>query len=133
MIMVDASVWIDFFTGSDTAETKHLADLLEDGAAPLGLADLSLFEVLRGFRHPQDFLAARQALAILPVVEIGGEHNALAAAEHYRALRARGITVNSPVDVLLASYCIEHEHALLHSDRDFDALESLHGLKVWRH
>lgn len=133
MILIDASVWIDFFNGRNNPEVSRLADLLEDGAAPLGMADLVLFEVLRGFRHPEDFLAARQALAALPVVEIGGEHNAVAAAEHYRALRAHGVTIGSPVDVLLASYCIEHGHALLHSDRDFDALETLRGLRVWRH
>lgn len=133
MILVDSSAWIDFFNGSDTPEAQRLAELLEDGAAPLGMADLVLFELLRGFRHPQDFLAARAALAALPVVEIGGERNAAAAAEHYRALRALGVTIASPVDVLLASYCIEHGHALLHSDRDFDALETLRGLRVWRH
>lgn len=133
MIFVDASVWIDFFNGSDSPEVARLADLLHDGAAPLGMADLTLFEVLRGFRHHQDFLAARHALAALPVVDIGGEVNSLAAAEHYRALRTQGVTIKSPVDVLLASFCIEHGHALLHSDRDFDALESRRGLRVWRH
>lgn len=133
MILVDASVWIDFFNGRDTREAGHLADLLNDGAAPLGMADLTLFEVLRGFRHPQDFLAARHALSGLAVIDIGGEASALAAAEHYRALRAAGISIHSPVDVLLASFCIEHGHALLHNDHDFDALETLRGLRVWRH
>lgn len=133
MIFVDASVWIDFFNGQETVEVRRLAELLADGAAPLGMADLTLFEVLRGFRHPQDFLAARHALAALPVMDIGGATNALAAADHYRALRAQGVTIRSPIDVLLASYCIEHDHALLHSDQDFDALETLCGLRVWRH
>ena len=133
MILVDSSVWIDFFNGRNVAAVSRLADLLEDGSAPLCMADLVLFEVLRGFREEQDFHAARRTLAALPVVEIGGEDEALRAAEHYRALRAQGYTVRSPVDVLLASYCIEHDYALLHSDRDFDVLESLRGLKVWRH
>jgi len=133
VIFVDASVWIDFFNGHDTPEVARLADLLHDGAAPLGIADLTLFEVLRGFRHPQDFLAARHALAALPVSDIGGEANVLAAADHYRALRTLGVTINSPVDVLLASFCIENGYALLHSDRDFDALETQRGLRVWRH
>jgi len=133
MILVDSSVWIDFFNGRAVAAVSRLADLLEDGSAPLGMADLVLFEVLRGFREEQDFHAARRTLAALPVVEIGGEDEALRAAQHYRALRAQGYTVRSPVDVLLASYCIEHDYALLHSDRDFDVLESLRGLKVWRH
>jgi len=133
VIFVDASVWIDFFNGQPTPAVERLGGLLADGAAPLGMADLTLFEVLRGFRHPQDYLAARHALAALPVIGIGGEANALAAAEHYRALRTQGITVRSPIDVLLASFCIEHGYALLHSDRDFDALEAHRGLRVWRH
>jgi predicted nucleic acid-binding protein len=133
MILVDSSVWIDFFNGRQGEAVERLADLLTDGSAPLGMPDLVLFEVLRGFRHEQDFQAARRTLSALPVVDIGGEAEVRAAAQHYRALRAAGVTVRSPIDVLLASYCIEHEHALLHSDRDFDALESLRGLKVWRH
>lgn len=133
MILVDSSVWIAFFNGRPCEAVDRLADLLGDGSAPLGMPDLVLFEVLRGFRHEQDFQAARRTLAALPVVEIGGEEEVMRAAQHYRALRASGVTVASPIDVLLASYCIEHDHALLHADRDFDALESLRGLKVWRH
>jgi predicted nucleic acid-binding protein len=133
MILVDSSVWIDFFNGRNVAAVARLTDLLEDASAPLVMADLVLFEVLRGFRDEQDFNAARRTLAELPVVEIGGAEEALRAAQHYRALRAHGRTVHSPIDVLLASYCIEHDCALLHSDRDFDVLESLRGLKVWRH
>ncbi|MCV2356990.1 PIN domain-containing protein [Paucibacter sp. B2R-40] len=133
MILVDSSVWIDFFNGRDTVGVRRLSDLLEDASAPLALADLVLFEVLRGFRDERDYLAARRALAALDVVEIGGEQSALHAAEHYRALRAGGFTVNSPVDVLQASFCIENDYALLHSDRDYDAMESLRGLKVWKH
>jgi predicted nucleic acid-binding protein len=133
MILVDSSVWIDFFNGRDVAAVSRLVDLLDDGSAPLAMADLVLFEVLRGFRDEQDFNAARRVLAELPVLNIGGEPEALRASQHYRALRARGHTIRSPIDVLLASYCIENDYALLHSDRDFDVLESLRGLKVWRH
>ncbi len=132
MILVDSSVWIDFFNGHENAGVERLADLLADGTAPLTMADLVLFEVLRGFRDEQDFNAARRTLAALPVVEIGGEDEAVRAARHYRLLRSRGLTVNSPVDVLLASFCIEHDSALLHNDRDFDALERHAGLRVWR-
>ena len=132
MILVDSSVWIDFFNGHENAGVERLADLLADGTAPLTMADLVLFEVLRGFRDEQDFNAARRTLAALPVVEIGGDDEAVRAARHYRLLRSRGLTVNSPVDVLLASFCIEHDSALLHNDRDFDALERHSGLRVWR-
>jgi predicted nucleic acid-binding protein len=114
MILVDSSVWIDFFNGRAVAAVARLTDLLEDGGAPLVMADLVLFEVLRGFRDEQDFNAARRTLAELPVVEIGGAEEAQRAAQHYRALRAHGRTIRSPIDVLLASYCIEHDLSLIH-------------------
>ena len=132
MILVDSSVWIDFFNGRTTRQTDQLAWLLDD-MAPVAVADLVLFEVLRGFRHERDHLAARKTLAELTTVDIGGEHNALQAVQHDRLLRAMGYTVRSPIDILQASYCIEHDHALLHNDADFDVMEDLRGLKVWRH
>lgn len=133
MILVDSSVWIDFFNGQRPEPVRQLQALLADTSAPLAMADLVLFEVLRGFRHEQDYLAARNTLTRLPCVDIGGASAALRAAEHYRAIRALGRTVRSPVDVLLASFCIERGYALLHADRDFDAFEELRGLRTWRH
>lgn len=132
MILVDSSVWIDFFNGRTTAQTERLALLLDD-MAPVAVADLVLFEVLRGFRHERDYLAARKTLTALSVVDVGGEDNALQAAQHDRLLRAMGYTIRSAVDVLQASYCIDHDYALLHNDADFDVMENLRGLKVWRH
>lgn len=132
MILIDSSVWIDFFNGRTNAASDSLASLLEEGAAPLATADLVLFEVLRGFRHEPDYLAASRAFRALDVVAIGGEAIARSAAQHYRELRARGITIASPIDMLQAAYCIENNYALLHNDRDFDALEELRGLRVWR-
>jgi predicted nucleic acid-binding protein len=132
VILVDSSVWIDFFNGRANETSDTLAALLEEGAAPLAIADLVLFEVLRGFRHERDYLAASRALRALDVVSIGGETTARSAAQHYRELRARGVTIASPIDVLQAAYCIENNYALLHSDRDFEFLETLRGLRVWR-
>ena len=133
MILVDSSVWIDFFNGRSTESVAILAQLLDEAAAPLAIADLALFEVLRGFRFERDYLAAERVLRALDVVPIGGDALCRAAALHYRDLRARGITIASPIDVLQASYCIENNYALLHSDADFDAMETWRGLKVWRH
>ena len=133
MILVDSSVWIDFFRGRDNAAVEQLAELLNEAAAPIAIADLALFEVLRGFRHEHDYVAADRVMRALDVIPIGGDATCRAAAQHYRELRARGVTIASPIDVLQATYCIEHNHALLHNDRDFDAMESLRGLKVWRH
>ena len=132
MILVDSSVWIDFFRGAENAAVGQLNALLSDSSSPLGNADLVLFEVLRGFRTTSLSRQAQSLLCDLPQVEIGGMRNAQLAAEHYRALREHGFTIRSPIDVLLASYCITHGHLLLHRDADFDVIETLRGLKVWR-
>jgi predicted nucleic acid-binding protein len=131
MILVDSSVWIDFFRQAETPMSHQLVVLLQDGNSTVATADLVIFEVLRGFRYDRSRLAAQSILLDLPIVEIGGIDNALRAAEHDRALRAKGYTIRSPIDVLLASYCITHGHMLLHRDADFDAIETLRGLKSW--
>ena len=133
MILVDSSVWIDFFRNTSNASTNRLVKCLQDDEAAVGVADLVVFEVMRGFHQAVDQTRAKDLLLGLEVVEIGGLENALVAAQHYRELRLRGHTVRSPIDVLLASYCIAHGHFLLHRDADFDLLETLRGLKVWRH
>jgi predicted nucleic acid-binding protein len=133
MILVDSSVWIDFFNQQKSAANVKLTELLQDGIATVATADLVVFEVLRGFRSDRALQLARDFLLDLPTVEIGGIDNALQAAEYDRALRAKGITIASPIDVLLASYCITHGHTLLHRDADFDVMQTLRGLKTWPH
>ena len=133
MILVDSSVWIDFFKGENNPTTLRLAQLLSDNKADVAVADLIVFEVLRGFRQGPALRAAQAYLSALPQVDLGGLDNALLAAEHYRELRERGYTIRSPIDVLLVSYCITHNHLLLHRDTDFDVMQTLRGLKVWPH
>jgi predicted nucleic acid-binding protein len=133
MILVDASVWIDYLSGTRNSTTQVLDTLLLDGSSPVAMADLVVFEVLRGFRSGRQLDQARMLFMTLPQLEIGGLHNAVEAADHYRALRSAGYTISSPIDVLLASYCISHGHVLLHRDADFDAIEALRGLKTWPH
>ena len=135
MILVDSSVWIDFFRGAANTATDQLVKLLKGGRleAEVGVADLVVYEVMRGFDKPKNRERARDLLLAIPVVEIGGLDNALLAAGHYNALRLRGYTVRSPIDVLLASYCITHGHLLLHRDADFDVLQTLRGLQTWPH
>lgn len=136
MLVVDSSVWIAFFHGAPRPAAEVLAQLLEAGEVRLVVPDLVLFEVLRGFRSEHDLRAARrlmEALSIEPVLEPGESHRlALAATEHDRSLRQRGLTVRSPVDVLVATFCIERDYALLHDDRDFDGFAQWRGLRVWR-
>ena len=135
MILVDSSVWIDYFRGASNRPAERLVAWLQGGDATvdLGVADLVVFEVMRGFASPIAQRRARDLLLGLDVVEIGGLDNALRAAEHYSALRAQGYTVRSPIDVLLASYCIAHGHMLLHRDADFDVMAALRGLQVVPH
>ena len=133
MLVVDSSVWIDFFNDVDHPAVELLQQLLDHGEVRLVVPDLVLFEVLRGFRHEHSHRQARRLMESLHVQSTGGSELALAAAQHYRSLRARGITVRSPIDVLVATYCIENDYALLHRDRDFTAFETHRGLRGWRH
>ncbi|MDR0479709.1 MAG: PIN domain nuclease [Burkholderiaceae bacterium] len=131
MLVVDSSVWIDFFNARDTAACDELSRLLYDGHIRLVVPDLVLYEVLRGFRQERAMRQVRQLLQTLSVEPCGGEDVAIAAAEHYRHLRARGITVRSAIDVMVAAFCIERDYLLLHSDRDYDAIAVHRGLRAW--
>jgi len=135
VILVDSSVWIDYFRGTRNRPVQRLLGWLQGGEAivDLGVADLVVFEVMRGFLEPAHQRRAKDLLLALHVVEIGGLDNALLAAGHYSALRAQGYTVRSPIDVLLASYCISKGHMLLHRDGDFDVMAVLRGLQVVPH
>jgi predicted nucleic acid-binding protein len=133
MILVDSSVWIDFFRKTQNAQTAQLVECLQGNDVEVGVADLVVYEVMRGFSRAKDQAHARALLLSISVVEIGGLDNALLAAEHDHALRAKGYAIRSPIDVLLASYCITHGHRLLHRDADFDVLQALRGLKTWPH
>lgn len=133
MLVVDSCVWIDFFGANTLPASGLLESLLDHGEVRIVVPDLVLFEVLRGFRHERGHREARLLMESLSIESTGGAGVAYAAAQHYRNLRARGITIRSPIDVLVAAFCIENDYALLHRDRDFDAFERLRGLRVWRH
>jgi len=133
MILVDSSVWIDYFRGERNLQTEQLDVLLAHGEGEVGVADLVVFEVLRGFTSPRAQQEAKAMLLSITLLEIGGLSNALNAAVLYRRLRQSGRSVHSPIDVLLASYCMTHGHALLHRDADFESLKTLGGLDTWPH
>ncbi len=126
MILVDSSVWIDFFRGTTTAQTERLDALL--GTEFLAVGDLILAEVLQGFSSERDFNQARKLLMSLDMVEIGGPLVAVQAARNFRTLRALGVTVRKTIDTLIATRCIESDLALLYSDRDFDPFVEHLGL-----
>lgn len=128
MILVDSSVWVDYFQGLATAQTEVLDGLL--GIEPVAVGDLILLEVLQGFRKDKEFNAARQMLSELETVELGGIDIAISAANNYRHLRELGITVRKTIDTLIATKCIESGYRLLHNDRDFDPFVKHLGLRV---
>ena len=127
MIVVDSSVWIDYFTGNDTPEADHLDSLL--GQELIAIGDLVLAEVLQGFRTDQDFRKARDLLLSLHVVNMLDTTIALKSAANFRALRKMGLTVRKTVDSIIATYCIENRLPLLHSDKDFQPFHQHLGLK----
>ena len=133
MLVVDSSVWIDFFTGRHSAGRAVLRTVLDEGELRVVVPDLVLFEVLRGFRDEQQHRQARRLMNSLSIEAASDPELAVAAADHYRQLRVRGITVRSAIDVLVASFCIERDYALLHNDRDFDAFARHRGLRTWQH
>ncbi len=121
MILVDSSVWIDYFNGVETRQTDRLDELL--GSDLLLTGDIILAEVLQGFRNDRDFRRAKRALDALEFRAMLGRDVALKSAANYRALRAQGISVRKTIDMLIATFCIENGHELLHADRDFDPIE----------
>lgn len=127
MILVDSSVWIDYFRGRATAQTDLLESLLD--SQELAIGDLNFIEVLQGCRVEREFNEVRRLLGRLEIVVLGGEDVIVPAARNYLKLRQLGATVRGTVDVVLATRCIVSGHRLLHSDRDFDPFETHLGLK----
>lgn len=118
MILVDSSVWIDFFRGNATPQVDRLDALL--GKVEVLVGDLVLTEVLQGFGSDRAFRTALDLLSTLPPVEIGGHDTAIEAARNFRRLRAQGVTIRKTIDTLIATHCILMGTSLLYSDRDFD-------------
>lgn len=128
MLLVDTSVWVDYFNGRPSAKVDLLDGLV--GREEILTGDLILAEVLQGFRVDRDFRLASRFLRTFEFKEMVGREVAIASAHNYRLLRARGVTVRKTIDVLIATFCILNRHDLLHSDRDFDPMATHLGLRV---
>jgi hypothetical protein len=128
LILVDSSVWIDYFNGRTTAAVERLDQLLSVEQVAIG--DLILTEVLQGFGSDTDFRVAERTLTSLDIVELGGREIAIQAAKNIRTLRRMGITVRKTIDTFIATRCIESRYELLHDDRDFDPFVKHLGLRV---
>ena len=128
MILVDSSVWIDFFRGTQTAASEKLDRILDTERLYVG--DLIVTEVLQGFKNESDFKTAKTILESFTMVQIGGSDIAVQAAQNFRFLRAKGLTVRKTIDTLIATRCVRNGLRLLHSDRDFDHFAAHLNLKV---
>lgn len=127
MILVDSSVWIDYFRGIATPQAEKLDSLL--GTEQIAMGDLILTEVLQGFVSDRDFNQAKRLLTSLVVVDLAGQAIAIQAAKNFRSLRAQGITVRKTIDTVIATRCIESRMALLYSEKDFDPFVAHLGLR----
>lgn len=127
MILVDSSVWIDYFRGAQNPQTEKLDGLLSSELVAVG--DLILTEVLQGFGSERDFNEARRLLTSLLIVELGGQDVAIQAARNFRILRGQRITIRKTIDTIIATRCIESGFILLYSDRDFDPFVQHLGLR----
>jgi predicted nucleic acid-binding protein len=121
MLIVNSTVWIDYFNRLENAQTDYLDQIAD--RTPILVGDLILAEVLLGFRDDSDFEEARRALSKYIQVKMVNPELALQSARNYRLLRRKGATVRKTIDSLIATCCIENEHDLLHNDNHFDGYE----------
>jgi predicted nucleic acid-binding protein len=128
VILVDSSVWIDYFRDADTPQVAMLDGLF--GRSQLAVGDLIVTEVLQGVRDDREFNLVRKTLDAFTQADLVGHDIAVKAARNFRKLRAMGVTVCKTIDSLIATRCIENGWTLLHADRDFDAFAMHLGLRV---
>ena len=128
MILVDSSVWIDYFRSAETGQVALLDSLF--GRSLLAVGDLTAAEVLQGVRDEREFRLVKRTLDAFDHIDLVGYELAIKASENYRLLRSKGITIRKTIDTLIATRCIEDGHTLLHADRDFLPFVEHLGLKV---
>ena len=117
MILVDTSVWINYFNGVDCPQSDALDLALVEGTAAIG--DIIFLEILQGVRRDKDYQNTKAQLSKLDQYEMFGHHMVETCADNYRHLRKKGITIRSITDVIIATFCIENHMPLLFSDKDF--------------
>jgi predicted nucleic acid-binding protein len=128
VILVDTSVWIDYLRDNPTNQARTLDQLI--GRVPILVGDLVLCELLQGLRSDREAKLVEDALRRFDFVSLVTPDLAIRAATNYRFLRGKGVTIRKTIDLLIATFCIENSHTLLHADRDFDPLQTHLGLQV---
>jgi predicted nucleic acid-binding protein len=128
VILVDSSVWIDYFRSADTAQVALLDSMF--GRTRLAVGDLIAAEVLQGVRDEQEFRWVKRTFDLFAHVDLCDYDLAVKASENYRLLRSKGVTIRKTIDTVIATRCIEDKLTLLHADRDFAPFVEHLGLKV---
>ena len=128
MILVDTSVWIDYFNGARSWQVDFFDTILSEESVLVG--DIILAEILQGFDSDSDYKKAKEALDPLECIDLGGKKLAIKTASNFRFLRSKGVTIRKTVDMLIGTWCIETEIELLHNDKDFDRIALHLPLKV---
>lgn len=129
VVLVDSSVWIDYFNGIQSDKTNILDELLRTQLVIIG--DIILTEILQGFASENDYKDAKRILMPLNCIHLGGKSLAIKTASNFRFLRSKGITIRKTIDMLIGSWCIEHGIELLHNDKDFDQIATHLPLKIY--
>jgi predicted nucleic acid-binding protein len=128
MILTDSSVWINHINHAMSEPVRRLRELIPSG--PLLIGDLILCEILQGFRSEAQARFTARTLSRFETVSLCSPELAVQSAANYRFLRSRGITIRKTIDIIIGTFCIECGHVLLHSDRDFEPMERLLGLRT---
>jgi predicted nucleic acid-binding protein len=130
LILIDASALIEFINRSGSREDSLIEQLIHNDE-DIALSDITLTEILQGIKNDREFRDVKSSLLTFPILSLNGAESYIAAAELYRKCRKKGLTIRSTVDLLIAQIALEHHTALLHNDRDFDALAQVCDLKMY--
>lgn len=131
MILIDSSVWIPFFNGTETKPVRILEKIIAE-EEDVCISDYILTEVLQGFKRERDFVSAHRHLMTFPVYSLRSPDAYIDAAQIYRMCRKKGMTIRKTADCLIAQTAIEHDLYLLHDDDDFDRIASVCPLRIYR-
>ena len=128
MILVDTSVWIDYFNGIINRKTNNLDTIL--GNDIVITCDIILTEILQGFRNDKDYRIAKKYMDLIYYYQFINKDISIKAADNFRFLKKKGITIRKTTDILIGTFCIEYNIPLLHNDKDFEPMEKYLDLKV---
>jgi predicted nucleic acid-binding protein len=128
MILIDTSAWIEYFQGGTPSVVRKIETCLQEEDVAIG--DLIYCEIMQGLYSDADRRQVDDLLSGLPRFEMVGFEMAGKAAANYRLLRTKGVTVRKTIDVLIGTFCAEHDLTLVHNDRDFDLMAKHIGLKI---